>query len=564
VKVWDIIDDPYNPSIVMEYVEGENLAGLLKREAPLAPNRTHEILKQLCEGLQFAHEHSVIHRDIKPSNVLLMRSGTAKLTDFGLALQQGESQLTYTGSSMGSPGYVAPEQFENAKYVDHRADIFALGATCYQMLTGESPQIILLDSFSDDFKKFLRKALALKPDDRFESVALFIEELGRVVEVHRKNTSPETPKLAARVDSLFSDAPDTLKDDIFQQLLTGEAPKADQLKIWEEVLNVSGIAPSQLEKLIAFVRDHNREAIDRERKEREKLRRQQEGFRSVIEHKVQERGSSLSEEEMNHLCAVGRMYGWDSERVKQECYNVGYRLKLEEALRRGKGRLTREEYQRFLAEGTPLGWNAQRINNIIETYKHLRTVGSGVWVALKDAFSDSRPLEEDAPHSFADTGDKTLGKLHREAEEAVRKAREEEQRRVAAEQQRLAAQRRADEAVHKAREEAERRKAVERKKRSLTRIIALIGAVLGFFVAWNVVRVSSPEQQIFAGIVGTALGSVGLPIAFFLLSVAIRIIGVLLVLAAIIAAVFFVLLMIQNGGLEGALNQLTLIFQEFR
>jgi hypothetical protein len=169
--------------------------------------------------------------------------------------------------------------------------------------------------------------------------------------------------------------------------------------------------------------------------------------------------------------------------------------------------LTREEYQRFLAEGKPLGWNAQRINNTIETYKHLRTVGSGIWVALKDAFSHSRPPEEDASHSSADTDDKTLGKLHIEAEEAARKAREEEQRRVAAEQQRLEAQRRADEAVHKAREEAERRKAVERKKRSPTRIIAIIGAVLGFFVAWNVVRVSSPEQQIFTGIVGAALGS---------------------------------------------------------
>ena len=92
VKVWDVSDDPLNPFIVMEYVDGEDLAFVLKREAPLSVEKAYEIIKQLCAGLQIAHENDIIHRDIKPSNVIFTQDGTVKLTDFGIAFQPGESQ----------------------------------------------------------------------------------------------------------------------------------------------------------------------------------------------------------------------------------------------------------------------------------------------------------------------------------------------------------------------------------------------------------------------------------------------------------------------------------------
>jgi len=145
VPVTDVIDVHGAPGLVMEWVGGPNLAALLDGP-PLALSEVHAIATGLLAGICAAHDAGWIHRDLKPGNILLQPVGDAlvpKITDFGLvkALQPTTSggHHTRTGAMMGTPAYMAPEQFADAGKVDHRADIYSLGAVLYQVCTGRRP-----------------------------------------------------------------------------------------------------------------------------------------------------------------------------------------------------------------------------------------------------------------------------------------------------------------------------------------------------------------------------------------------------------------------------------------
>lgn len=127
---------------VMEFVEGTNLRQLIQR-GELKPDEVLAIIPQVCEALQYAHEQGVVHRDIKPENILIDRRGRVKIADFGLAKlldhDPAEHALTATHQVMGTLRYMAPEQMEGARDVDHRADIYSLGVIFYELLTRELP-----------------------------------------------------------------------------------------------------------------------------------------------------------------------------------------------------------------------------------------------------------------------------------------------------------------------------------------------------------------------------------------------------------------------------------------
>jgi tetratricopeptide (TPR) repeat protein len=132
VTVHDYGDVSSQPYIVMEYVQGETLAEMIRRKAPVSVTDKLRWMEELCAGAAYAHQLGVIHRDIKPTNLMIDRSGRLKVLDFGIAKMLG-TLATNATALIGTPGYMAPEQILG-KPIDHRSDLFSIGVVCYELL----------------------------------------------------------------------------------------------------------------------------------------------------------------------------------------------------------------------------------------------------------------------------------------------------------------------------------------------------------------------------------------------------------------------------------------------
>lgn len=199
---------------LMEYVDGLNLRGLLHR-GRVEPREALAIVPQICDALQYAHDHGIVHRDIKPENILMDRRGSVKVADFGLAKIVGTAEPVSTGAEgnqqpvsrkpgeggstignviLGTPKYMSPEQVEEPGTVDHRADIYALGVVFYQMLTGEMPdkelkppsKKVQVDVRLDEI---VLRALQQKPDLRYQQASLLKTEVETVL----SSSAPQKP-----------------------------------------------------------------------------------------------------------------------------------------------------------------------------------------------------------------------------------------------------------------------------------------------------------------------------------------------------------------------------------
>ena len=125
--------------IAMEFISGKTLEQALEARGALPWKEVVELGVQMCEALQYAHDHGVVHRDLKPSNLMVTDDGRVKLTDFGIAKDLDKTALTATGRTLGTAAYMAPEQIRGTPEVSHKTDMYALGCVLYQMLTGQAP-----------------------------------------------------------------------------------------------------------------------------------------------------------------------------------------------------------------------------------------------------------------------------------------------------------------------------------------------------------------------------------------------------------------------------------------
>ena len=159
-KVIDFEEKPQQISIVMEFLNGEDLNQIIKRKGPLSEKEIIDIFSQTLSAFQYAHQKGIVHRDIKPSNIFILPNGVVKILDFGIAKLFGnDNEITQTGTLMGTPVYMSPEQVKADKSIDHRSDIYSLGVTMYFAVNGKAPYNSVTDSQFDIFNKIVYETL---------------------------------------------------------------------------------------------------------------------------------------------------------------------------------------------------------------------------------------------------------------------------------------------------------------------------------------------------------------------------------------------------------------------
>ena len=159
-KVIDYEETDTTMAIVMEYLEGQDLSAYIKSKGKLSEGEVKKLFEQTLSAFEYAHKKSIVHRDIKPSNIFILPDNTVKILDFGIAKLYGQSsEMTQTGTQMGTPIYMSPEQVKADKSIDYRSDIYSLGVTMYFALNGQAPYDSTQSSQFDIFNKIVYEPL---------------------------------------------------------------------------------------------------------------------------------------------------------------------------------------------------------------------------------------------------------------------------------------------------------------------------------------------------------------------------------------------------------------------
>jgi len=179
IRIYDIGKDEEGHYISMEYAE-DTLLRRIKEKKRLSVQETVDIARQIGRALDYAHRKRVIHRDVKPSNILITSAGIPKLADFGLAKIDDGLEISGTSYGLGDRYYMAPEQMGDARNVDHRADIYGLGVTMYQMVTGEMPVTIRESKIPEALRGVILKAIEEKPENRYSTAEELVKDLEQI------------------------------------------------------------------------------------------------------------------------------------------------------------------------------------------------------------------------------------------------------------------------------------------------------------------------------------------------------------------------------------------------
>lgn len=242
VQIYDAEMSDECDYIVMEDVEGKDLKTIIEQEGALSVGRILNIAIQIADALRCAHEHGIVHRDIKPQNILIGKDDKVKVTDFGIARATGSSTITLTGTTIGTPEYMSPEQAEGERELDKRSDIYSLGIVMYEMVSGkvpfhaktpmatlikhiqEKPQAIkeVMPNTPEPLGQIIHACLNKKAENRYQDTVALIKDLELVRQGKEPQIVPavaeeeETTTTAAVVSKERMDATAVLK-------ITGQA-----------------------------------------------------------------------------------------------------------------------------------------------------------------------------------------------------------------------------------------------------------------------------------------------------------------------------------------------------
>jgi eukaryotic-like serine/threonine-protein kinase len=222
VAVYDYGEEEEIAYIVMEYVRGKSLHEHLSRDTQYDLAEAWQILSQLLDAIGYSHAQGVVHRDLKPANILINEDGRIKISDFGIA-RVDSNQFTELGEVVGTPYYMAPEQVLGGP-IDHRADLYAVGIICYQLLTGRRPfagtpmevmnQVIdfmpvdpsrLNSELPRDLDRIMQTALAKRPEDRFQNARELAHRLRQTLDAALPH--PASPAAAPTAESIAAHPP---------------------------------------------------------------------------------------------------------------------------------------------------------------------------------------------------------------------------------------------------------------------------------------------------------------------------------------------------------------------
>src|ERR1700756_68469 len=207
IRIFDLGEAEGTKFITMEYVEGESLYQILRRQGKIPVPEAVNIMRQMLSGLQAAHREGVIHRDLKPGNIMRDAQGRVVVMDFGLARSLEGDGMTRTGTMMGTMEYMSPEQAQ-AKELDARSDIFTVGLICYEMLTGKMP--FHADSAVASLLRRMKERAA-PPSDWDASIPQPVSELvSRCLERDRAHRWQSAQEILDRIDEIQGRRPPSL------------------------------------------------------------------------------------------------------------------------------------------------------------------------------------------------------------------------------------------------------------------------------------------------------------------------------------------------------------------
>ena len=228
-RVLDVEEKDDTLAIIMELLEGEDLDGRVKRTGPLSTNEVKMLFTQVLNAFDYAHSKGIVHRDIKPANIFIDKANQVKILDFGIAKLFGTgNEMTQTGTQMGTPVYMSPEQVKGEKSIDHRSDIYALGVTLYFTLTGKAPYESAEESSYEIFTKIINE-----PIPSIENNSILDAIIQKAVSKDRNARYQAVDEMRKELEASGNPQPslhvsETKEETLTQEIKATESPKPVQ------------------------------------------------------------------------------------------------------------------------------------------------------------------------------------------------------------------------------------------------------------------------------------------------------------------------------------------------